>query len=141
MNIEFQKALQYIDKEAYEKAIESLNIAITQEEEADNLSTATEYRCVLGELYYQLQMDAQALDELGEVIRYCDETNTLTKQREIARTYINAINGILPQEIKDKAEAAAKADAQAKRSKSMPLVPKPVQDKAFITKQMSKKRR
>lgn len=140
MNIEFQKALQYIDKESYDKAIESLNIAITQEEDADNLSAATEYRCVLGELYYQLQMDVQAKDELTEVIRYCDETNTLPKQREIAKTYINAINGIFPEGVHEKAEAMAQAQTM-KRPKDMPLVPKPVQNKAFITKQMSKKHR
>ncbi len=140
MNIEFQKALQYIDNESYEKAIESLNIAISQEEEADNLASATEYRCVLGELYFNLSMDPQAIDELTEVIRYCDETNTLSKQREIARTYINAINGIFPQEVNEQAAAMAKAQA-AKRPKDMPIVPKPVQNKAFITKQMSKKHR
>ena len=136
MNIEFQKALQYIDKEEYEKAIESLNKAIDKEEEENNRSRATEYRCVLGELYYQLQMELQAQDELTEVMKYCDETNTLTKQREIARTYINAINGIMPPAppVKDK-------ESTAKRPTNIPLVPKPIQDKAFITKQMNKKRR
>lgn len=140
MNIEFQKALQYIDKESYDKAIESLNIAITQEEDADDLALATEYRCVLGELYFNLNMDAQAIDELTEVMRYCDETNTLPKQREIAKTYINAINGIYPQEVHEQAEVMAKTQT-AKRPKDMPLVPKPMQNKAFITKQMSKKHR
>lgn len=135
MNIEFQKALQYIDKESYEKAITCLNNAIMQEEDNDNLSTATEYRCVLGELYYQLGMEAQARDELNEVIFYCDEHNTLQKQREIAKTLVNAMDGILPP-----APAVEKPKA-AQRPKHIPLVPKPVQDKAFITKQMSKKRR
>ena len=135
MNIEFEKALGYIDTEAYEKAITSLNNAIMQEEDEDNLSTATEYRCVLGELCFRMGMEAQARDELNEVIRYCDETNTLAKQREIAKTLINAMDGILPegaQQEKPKAE---------ERPKHIPLVPKPVQDKAFITKQMNKKRR
>ncbi len=136
MNVEFEKALQYIDKQSYEKAIECLNNAISKEEEKDNLSAATEYRCVLGELYYQLGMDLQAQDELTEVMKYCDETNTLTKQREIARTYINAINGILPP-----APPVAQQAKAAKLPKDRPLVPKPVQDKAFINRQMSKKRR
>ena len=136
MNVEFEMALQYIDKQSYEKAIECLNNAIAKEEEKDNLSAATEYRCVLGELYYQLGMDPQAQDELAEVMRYCDETNTLTKQREIARTYINAMNGIMPP-----APSVAKQVKAKKHHSDLPIVPKPVQDKAFINRQMSKKRR
>ncbi len=136
MNVEFEKALQYIDRESYDKAIECLNAAIMQEEEQNDLSTATQYRCVLGELYYQLQMDDQARDELTEVMKYCDETNTLTTQREIARTYINAMNGILP----PKPEGAAEAKP-TERPKHIPLVPKPLQDRGFITRQMNKKHR
>ncbi len=135
MNIEFEKALKYIDNESYEKAIQCLNTAIMQEEDKEDFSTATQYRCVLGELYYQLQMDTQARDELSQVMKYCDEHNTLTAQREIARTYINAMNGILPPQPEERKAASAE------RPKHIPLVPKPVQDKAFITKQMSKKRR
>ncbi len=135
MNVEFEKALKYIDTESYEKAIACLNNAIMQEEDEDDLSAATEYRCVLGELYFRMGMEAQARDELNEVVRYCDETNTLSKQREIAKTFINAMDGILPEAAKPE---KPKADQHPKH---IPLVPKPVQDKAFITKQMSKKRR
>lgn len=131
MNVEFEKALKYIDMESYEKAIECLNSAIFAEEDNDDLRKATEYRCVLGELYYQLGMEAQARDELTEVIQYCDDTKTLHKQRTIAKTYIDAMNGILPE----------KPQQRVERPKDMPLVPKPVQNKAFITQHMNRKHR
>ena len=135
MNVEFEKALRYIDNESYEKAIACLNNAIMQEEDENNLSTATEYRCVLGELYFRMGMEAQARDELNEVVRYCDESSTLSRQREIAKTFINAMDGIVP------IEATQERPKSDQRPKHIPLVPKPVQDKAFITKHMSKKRR
>ncbi len=134
MNIDFQKALQYIDNESYPKAIECLNNAVMQEEDKNDLNTATQYRCVLGELYYQLEMKEQAHDELSQVIKYCDETNSLPAQRNIATTYINAMNGIMP----PAPEAPKKSMKDI--SKSLPLVPKPVQDRNFITKKMNNKR-
>lgn len=136
MNIEFEKALQYIDLGNYDKAIIALNTAIMQEEDAENESAAAEYRCVLGELYVNLGMEAQARDELTSVVEYCDRTHTLDKQRVIAKAFLNAYDGIpLP------GEDPSAHEEKFVRPGDMPLVPKPVQDKAFISKQMSKKHR
>lgn len=139
MNVEFEKALKYIDLENYDKAIASLNTAIMQEEDADNEADATKYRCVLGELYVSLDMEAQARDELTTVVEYCDKTNTLEPQRRIAKAYLNAYDGIpLPADMMQREKSDAK---KAARPGDLPLIPKPMQNKAFITKQMSKKRR
>lgn len=138
MNIEFEKALQYIDLGNYEKAIRALETAIMQEEDAENMDEATKYRCVLGELYVNLGMEAQARDELSTVVEYCDKTSTLNEQRTIAKAYINAYDGIpLPKEMRRGDESEKKIT----RPGDMPLVPKPMQNKAFINKQMSKKHR
>ena len=133
MNVEFEKALQYINLGKYDKAIESLNTAITKEEDEGNNTTATEYRCVLGELYVELEMEEQARTELTAVVNFCNEHNVLDKQRMIATAYLNAYNGIpLPKEMRAK---------KTERPGYMSMVPKPAQNKAFITKQMSKKHR
>ena len=136
MNIEFEKALKFIDLGNYDKAIQALETAIRQaEEEKDDIS-ATEYRCVLGELYVNLEMEEQARETLTSVVEFCDERNVLSKQRIIAKAYLNAYDGIpLPEELKNR------SNKKPARPGNMPLVPKPVQNKAFISKQMSKKHR
>lgn len=132
MNIDFEAALRYIDLEAYDKAVASINKAITTEEENLNESIAIEYRCVLGELLINLERVDEARTEFEKVISYCNETHLLVKQRKIAQTYLDALDGRLPM---PKREAPAKLPGHA------PLVPKPIQDKAFISRQMNKKRR
>ena len=53
-NINFEAALKYIDLGSYDKAVEKLKLAIDEESSKDNDTRATEYHCVLGELYAQL---------------------------------------------------------------------------------------
>lgn len=133
MNVNFEFALKYIDIEEYDKAIEYINKAIDDEEAAENRSTATEYRCVLGELYANLDRQEESKEQFEAVLAYCDETLKLPKQRHIAQTYLNAFNGILP--------ANRPEDNRIERPGDIPLVPKPIQNKAFITRQMKKKHR
>ncbi|MGN1108521.1 MAG: hypothetical protein ACI4RK_03980 [Oscillospiraceae bacterium] len=128
MNIDFEAALKYIDLGSYDKAIDKLKTAIENETEKNDLSTATQYRCVLGELYANLGRKDESKAEFEKVLDYCDETHTLQKQGNIAATYISAFEGKLP----------AQPQPAAKRPGDVPLVPKPVQNKAFIAKQSRK---
>ena len=73
-----------------------------------------------------------AIDE--EVIQFADENNVLATQRSIAKTYINAFDGLIP-------PAPAASNETEKRPGDVPLVPKPVQNKGFISRQMNKKHR
>lgn len=140
MNIEFEKAIQYIDLGNYTKAVDCLNSAIEAETAADNDDTATEYRCVLGELYAQLDMEEQAIKEFTAVKEYCESEQKLKKQNAIATKFLNAYEtGTIEQLLNG--EPNAKKSAKVQRPGYIPLIPKPVQDKSFISKQMSKKRR
>lgn len=133
INVNVSAALKYIDLGNEEKAIELLQLAISQEAEKGDETAATEYRCVLGEYYANLGQSENARDLFNQVVNFCDETHTLGKQRDIAQTYLDIMDGkIDPAEL----EAANKA----KRNPSVPLVPKPVQNKAFIAKQMNKRK-
>lgn len=144
MNLNLEKALAYIDLGSYNKAVDSLEAAIKEEEAAGNNQTAIEYKCVLGELYAQLDMPLQAQRVLGEVVMFCDENCCLAEQRSIAVKYLiayetNTIDAVLnEQAVREGKMAAAKAAA---RPGYLPLVPKPMQDKGFISRQMGKKRR
>lgn len=127
MNVNYEAALQYIDIGNYEKAQESLEKAITIEEEKGDGLAAAQYRCVLGELFANLGNVENAREQFQRVIYYCDNTNTLGTQRKIAQTYIDAFDGKIP------------APAKPTRNPSVPLVPKPVQDKSFISGKMRRK--
>ena len=133
MNMDFEAALRYIDLGNYDKAVELLNKAIADEEAAENGIDSTQYRCVLGELLLNLENKEAARAEFEKVIAYCDENNVLEKQRRIARTYIDVLDG--------KLEMPKQSASAGKRPGFIPLVPKPVQDKGFIAKQMNKKHR
>ena len=128
MNMDFEAALKYIDLGSYDKAIEKLNSAIEQVSADED--TAIQYRCVLGELHANLGNKDEARAEFEKVIAYCDEHLTLEKQRAIAQTYIDAFDGKLK----------APQPAQ-KRPGDVPVVPKPVQNKGFISRQMNRKHR
>ena len=130
MNMDFEAALKYIDLGSYDKAIEKLNSAIAKEDESDK-GVATQYRCVLGELLVKLGRAEESRTEFDKVLAYCEETHTLQQQKVIAQTYIDAMDGKLP----------APEQPSAKRPGDVPLVPKPVQNKGFISRQMSKKHR
>lgn len=133
-NINFEAALKYIDLGSYDKAVEKLNLAIDEENQNDNGIRATEYRCVLGELFAQLGKEEEAREEFTQVIQFADENNVLATQRSIAKTYINAFDGLIP-------PAPAASNETEKRPGDVPLVPKPVQNKGFISRQMNKKHR
>lgn len=133
-NINFEAALKYIDLGSYDKAVEKLKLAIDEESSKDNDTRATEYHCVLGELYAQLGKEDEAREEFTQVIQFADENSTLDTQRSIAQTYINAFEGLLPPIPSENTEPA-------NRPGDVPLVPKPVQNKGFISRQMNKKHR
>ena len=129
--VEFDAALRYIDMGNYDKAIQYLNIAIKKAEEKDE-TEAIKYRCVLGELYVNLGKTEEAKAEFNRVIVFTYENTTLPQQRKIASTFLQAIEGDLPMP----SEIAA-----AKRPGDVPMIPKPVQNRGFIDRQMSKKHR
>ncbi len=93
MNINFELAIQYINLEAYDKAVESLQTAIKEETDNNNEKTAIEYTCVLGELLADLGKRQEAEQEFLKVIEFCDRTNSLHKQREIAKDFLDLFHG------------------------------------------------
>ena len=133
-NLNYEAALKYIDLGSYDKAVEKLKLAIDEESSKDNDIRATEYRCVLGELFAQLGKEEEAREEFTQVIQFADENNVLATQRSIAQTYINAFEGLLP-------PIPSANTEPANRPGDVPLVPKPVQNKGFISRQMNKKHR
>lgn len=145
MNVNFEKAIRYIDTGSYNKAVDALNAAIDEEAEKGNMHVAIQYRCVLGELFAQLEMEAQAKVAFNAVVQYCDENCCLAEQRAIAQKYLIAYEtGTIDRVLNEQpAETPAPAPAaqNTKRPGYVPLIPKPTQNKSFITKQMSKKRR
>lgn len=145
MNVNFEKAKMYIDRGSYTKAVDSLYDAIEETSKAGNENEATQYKCVLGELFAQLEMEKQATAVFREVVEYSDTNRCLYEQRAIAQRYLiayetNTIEAVLNEQA-GPAPAAKSAAKEPARPGYVPLVPKPTQDKSFITKQMSKKRR
>lgn len=135
MNIHFEAAMQYINLENYDKAAEELNKAAEKEMEGGNEKTAMEYRCVLGELLANLDRKEEARDEFAAVVDYCDFAGDLPEQKIIAETFIVAIDtgSALP-------DFSRPIPRARKRNASAPLVPKPVQNKAFISGKMNRKK-
>lgn len=88
MNVNFEMALQYINLGSYEKAESELRTAIAAETEKNNLSAATEYRCVLGELLANLGKRKKSDAEFALVVDYCKKTGSLPKQLEIAENFL-----------------------------------------------------
>ena len=127
-NPKFNMALGYINSGSYEKAIDLLNECINTATEEGNPQEATQVRCILGELYANLGKKEDAINNFAQVLEYCNNTQSLPEQARIAATYIKAITEGKPANLNNK-------------SRNVPLVPKPVQNKAFITKAMNKKRR
>jgi tetratricopeptide (TPR) repeat protein len=138
MNMDFEAAMQYINLENYDKAAESLKKAIDKEMADDNESRATEYRCVLGELLANLDRREEARDEFAQALDYCNFSGELHDQKAIATAFIDAIDA--GRELPNFSKPAAPQTAAPKRNPSVPLVPKPVQDKAFIAKKTSKRK-
>lgn len=137
MNIDFEAALRYIDLGSYDKAVEKLISAIDKEQ--DNPENQTKYRCVLGELYANLGKLSECREEFNKVIDYCDETHTLQQQRAIASAYVDALDKkLIDMAIDNYDKQMNQPQPVAKRPGDVPLVPKPVQNKAFIAKQSRK---
>lgn len=134
MNVNFEAALQLINLGNYDKAIAELNKAIDAEMAKDNESTATEYRCVLGELLANLDRKEDARIEFATVVEYCEFSNSLSKQKAIAEVFIKAID-------EGKPLPAGSVRPAPKRNSALPLIPKPVQNKSFIAKQMGKRKK
>ena len=88
MNVNFEMALQYINLGSYEKAEKELKTAIDGEIEKQNLSIATEYRCVLGELLANLGRKKDSNEQFKQVVEYCKKTGELNKQLEIAEGFL-----------------------------------------------------
>lgn len=130
MNVYFDMAIQFINLEDYDNAIKKLNEAIAQENSEGNENSAIQYTCVLGELLANLERIEESRTEFNKVIEYCHRTDSLPKQLDIAETYIAAFDGKIQM-----------TPQPARRPGDVPLVGKPVQNKAFISKQMNKRRR
>lgn len=90
MNINFEVALQSINLGSYDKAADHLKKAIEEERANGNESIAIEYTCVLGDLFSNLGDEAKAKVLFDKVIEYCDKTNSLGKQREIAEKFLKS---------------------------------------------------
>lgn len=123
----FNMALGYINNGNYDKAVKLLNECIDDAKANDNPVEETQVRCVLGELYANLGNKEDAVNNFSQVLEYCNSTQSLPDQAKIAATYIKAI--------------AEGKPAGSDRPRNIPLVPKPVQNKAFITKAMNKRRK
>ncbi len=93
MNVNFEMAIQYINLEAYDKAVESLQTAVKEEADKGNEKGAVEYTCVLGELYADMGRKEDAIEEFTKVMEYCGKTNSLPKQRQIAMEFLDLFSG------------------------------------------------
>lgn len=130
MNIHFNLAIQFINQENYDMALQELDSAIAEERENGNENAEIQYTCVLGELLANLGEVERSRGEFTKVIEYCNRTGSLSKQLDIAQTYIAAFDGKIQM-----------TSASMKRPGDAPLVGKPVQNKAFISKQMNKRKK
>lgn len=111
-------------------ALQELDSAIAEERENGNENAEIQYTCVLGELLANLGEVERSRGEFTKVIEYCNRTGSLSKQLDIAQTYIAAFDGKIQM-----------TSASMKRPGDAPLVGKPVQNKAFISKQMNKRKK
>ena len=124
-NPNFNLALEYINAGNYEKAVAKLEVCINDAIAADNVSESMQARCVLGELYANIGKKGEAIDHFTQVVKYCTDTGLLRTQGQIAAEYLKALTENKP----------------IKKPNHIPMVEKPVQDKAFITRTMNKKRK
>lgn len=92
MNINFEAALHLINLGAYKEAEKNLRKAIDEEKAGGNEQAAIEYTCVLGDLFSSLDEEDKAKAEFDKVLEYCNRTNSLPKQKQIASEFIGAYN-------------------------------------------------
>ncbi len=125
MNKYYAIALKFIDLGMYDEAIDHLKLAIKEAKSADNGDMSVMISCVLGELYANLGKISESKAVFTEVKEYCDKTNSLPAQKEIAEKFLNSFD--------------AASRPQNPRRESSPNL-KPQQNKAFITRQMRKRK-
>ncbi len=121
MNNYYSLALKMIDIGMYDEAINHLKLAISEAKKADSEDMAVMISCVLGELYANLGQISESKAVFTEVCEYCDKTNSLPAQKEIAEKFLNSFDS---------------GSALQKFTKNS----KPQQNKAFISKQMRKRK-
>lgn len=122
MNNYYTIALKFIDLGMYDEAIDHLKRAIKEAKDADSEDLGVMISCVLGELYANLGQISESKAVFTEVKEYCDKTNSLPAQKEIAEKFLNSFNS----------ESTLQKFAKNNQ--------KPQQNKAFITKQMRKRK-
>ncbi len=93
MNANFEMAIQFINMEEYDKAVDSLKKAISAEHENNNEKAAMEYTCVLGELLANLDRRHEAEEEFLKVLDYSVRTNSIPKQAAIAKEFLDFFHG------------------------------------------------
>lgn len=92
-NINFEMAIQNINLEQYDKAVEFLKTAIIEEQEAGNEKIAMEYTCVLGELYADLGRRNESITEFIKVLEFDKKNNSIPQQAKIAREFLEFFRG------------------------------------------------
>ena len=89
MDINFVAAIYLINMGKYELAVEYLKKAIAEQENNGSTDVAIEYTCVLGELLANINETEEARKEFEKVVEYCEHTNSLYRQKEIAQRFLN----------------------------------------------------
>ena len=90
MNINFEAALRLINLGSYDEAVKNLQKAIDEEKTNGNEKSAIEITCILGDLFSNLDMEDKAKAEFDKVLEYCNRTNSLPKQKQIALNFIGS---------------------------------------------------
>lgn len=128
INVELEAALQHINLGNYEKAMEKLQALIDSADEAQDEIKGAQYRCILGELYAQLGKKDEASKLFSKILEIPSEKDELSMQHNIARRYLEAFAGKAPM-----------PGSPRKVAPSVPMMPKPTQNKGFIAKKMTRK--
>lgn len=92
MNINFEMGIQLINLGSYSEAEKNIRKAIEEEMNAGNEKEAIEYTCVLGDLLSNLELEDKAKTEFDKVLEFCERTNSLPKQKQIAKSFIDVYN-------------------------------------------------
>ena len=89
MDINFSAAIHFINMGKFKMAVEHLEKAIAAESDSGNMDSAIMCTCVLGELLANMGDRDRASKEFGKVVEYCNRTNSLGKQREVAQSFLD----------------------------------------------------
>ena len=88
MDTKFVAAIYLINMGQYDLAAEYIRKAIKSLDGEGCEEKIIMYTCVLGELFAKMGDVAMAREEFDKVIRYCNVTNSLSEQKEIALGYL-----------------------------------------------------